>query len=57
MAIGLMSMAAGVLKTEWAMWIAVALLLAGSLGLAVYSYLVWRTDPDKTPPAGTLPAN
>jgi immunity protein, SdpI family len=28
----------------------------GVLGLVVYSYLVWKDDPDKTPPAGTLPS-
>ncbi len=35
---------------------------AGFLGAAilvvnVYSYFVWRKDPDKMPPPGTLPAN
>jgi len=29
---------------------------ASLLGLVVYSYLVWRTDPAQVPPAGTLPA-
>ena len=29
---------------------------AGVLALIVYSYVVWRNDPDKVPPAGTLPA-
>jgi len=31
----------------------VGLLAAGVS--AVYSYFVWRTDPDKVPPAQTLP--
>lgn len=26
------------------------------LALVVYSYFIWRRDPDKIPPAGTLPA-
>jgi uncharacterized membrane protein len=26
------------------------------LALTVYSYIVWRNDADRTPPAGTLPA-
>ena len=36
------------------------LLIGGSVGVAiwrmVYSYLVWRTDPDKVTPGGTSPA-
>ena len=37
--------------------IGVEILLGASiLGLFVYSYLVWRNDPDKVPPAGTSPA-
>ena len=32
------------------------LLAAAILGLLVYSYVVWRNDPDKVPPAGTSPA-
>jgi hypothetical protein len=27
-----------------------------ALGLAVYSFLVWRTDPERVTPAGTQPA-
>lgn len=34
-----------------------AALLAVVAFLFVYSYLVWRTDPDKQPPAGTQPAD
>jgi hypothetical protein len=31
---------------------------AGALAivLVIYSYFIWRRDPDKIPPAGTLPA-
>ena len=55
-AAGLAFMAAGVVQTAWALWTAVATLLVGLLGVAVYSYFVWRADPDKVPPAGTTPA-
>jgi len=38
----------------------VAICVAAAMGMAVvlltYSYFVWRADPDKQPPAGTLPA-
>jgi hypothetical protein len=33
------------------------LVLAASLGLAAYSYAVWRRDPDKVPPAGRTAAS
>jgi uncharacterized membrane protein len=36
-------------------WIAGAILGMVAV-LVVYSYLTWRSDPDKIPPAGTLPA-
>lgn len=29
---------------------------AVAIGLAIYSYLIWRTDPDRVEPAGTRPA-
>jgi len=54
---GVALMAAGVLRTEFAMIAAFCLLGAGSLGAVVYSYFVWKTDPDRVPPAGTLPGN
>jgi len=53
---GLAFMAAGLIQAAWAFYAACSLLLVGVLGLVVYSYLVWRGDPDKVPPADTLPA-
>ena len=47
---------AGVLRPAWAPGAVAAVLIGSVLLLSVYSYLVWRTDPDKTPPAGTSPA-
>jgi uncharacterized membrane protein len=39
---------------------AARLLVFGAAGIAVwsmvYSYILWRSDPDKVPPAGTTPA-
>ena len=34
----------------------VVALITGALVSVIYSYVVWRDDPDKTPPAGTSPA-
>ncbi len=53
---GFAVMAAGLVHAPWALWSAFAALLAGFLGVTVYSYFVWRSDPDKVPPAGTSPA-
>jgi uncharacterized membrane protein len=47
----------GLLDPVRAVWLGGITLGACSLGLAVYSYFVWRTDPDRVPPAGTLPSN
>lgn len=55
-ATGLVFMVAGVLQTPWSLVTAVATMLVGIAGVIVYSYFVWRADPDKVPPAGTTPA-
>jgi|KBSSwiStaDraftv2_1062776.scaffolds.fasta_scaffold35676_4 uncharacterized membrane protein len=54
---GLALMAAGLIGTPSAMGVAAVILAAGVLGAVVYSYFVWKSDPDRVPPAGTLPAN
>ena len=54
--VGLATMGSGVLGGRVALPIAMALLLLGTAGLVVYSYLVWRADPDKVPPAGRTAA-
>lgn len=53
---GVAFMAAGLIRQPWAMVFAFVVMGAGMLALIVYSYLVWREDPDKVPPAGTSPA-
>jgi uncharacterized membrane protein len=54
---GLCFMGAGVFRTHF-MWNAAAgLLVAGVIATVVYSYFVWRTDPDRVPPAGTQPSD
>lgn len=54
---GIALMAAGVIHTPFAMGAAFAILAAGTVGAVVYSYFVWKSDPDRVPPAGTLPGN
>jgi uncharacterized membrane protein len=53
---GIAFMIAGLIHRRWAAVAAFAFLFAEALTLIVYSYRVWRDDPDKMPPAGTLPA-
>jgi uncharacterized membrane protein len=54
---GIALMAAGAIGRPVAIGIAFGLLGVGVSFTIVYSYLVWRSDPDRVPPAGTLPAN
>ena len=54
---GIALMVAGVVGRPVAMVIASMLLGAGVLVSIVYSYIVWKSDPERVPPAGTLPAN
>lgn len=54
---GIALMGAGVVGTPAAMNVAFGILVAGLVVTTVYSYFVWRSDPDRIPPAGTLPAN
>jgi uncharacterized membrane protein len=53
---GALLMATAVARAAWAVWVMLGVGGAGLVGLAVYSYVLWRNDPDKTPPAGSLPA-
>jgi uncharacterized membrane protein len=43
------------IRTQWAFMVVMALVLASVVVMTVYSYLVWRNDPEKSSPAGTLP--
>jgi len=54
---GIVWMGAGVVGTPMAMALALGILMAGVVSAIVYSYLVWKGDPDRVPPAGTLPSN
>jgi uncharacterized membrane protein len=48
LAIGLAFLASIPFRTTVAITLIVAFAVAASIGLVVYSYLVWRTDPDRT---------
>ncbi|MCE7938203.1 hypothetical protein DCC79_08275 [bacterium] len=50
---GVLMALAGWLKAPWALGVAFGGLLAGTLALVVYSYVVWRDAPDRVPPGGT----
>ncbi len=54
--LGVLFIVTGVARASWAVWIMAVGGGAGVLGLVAYSYVLWRRDPEKTPPAGTLPA-
>lgn len=54
--LGLLTMASGIAAPGRSILVMVALILAATAGLAAYSYVVWRSDPDKVPPAGRTAA-
>ena len=49
-----------VLQACWnARWLVIVQIIYGAIALVslvVYSYWLWRSDPDRTPPAGTSPS-
>ncbi len=47
---------AGMLRSPGALVATFVIGALGILGTIVYSYTLWRDDPDRIPPAGTLPA-
>lgn len=52
---GLGLMGTSIVHAPWASMVCLGLFLLTVVGTFVYSYLVWRNDPGKVPPAGTLP--
>lgn len=55
-AAGIVILLVAMVRPEWAVWAMVLSLAPAGLVPAIYSYFVWRNDPEKVPPAGTLPA-
>lgn len=53
--LGLMIAPLGLLRHEAAIWLLIGFTLAYVAFMFWYSWRVWRDDPDRTPPAGTLP--
>ncbi len=55
MGMGVAQIAVGLLHAVWATKAMLGLIILGTLVICAYSYLAWRKDPAKVPPAGTLP--
>lgn len=55
--VGLALVASGFAGSPASFALIPALIAGCALLLFAYSYLVWRGDPEKTPPAGTLPGD
>jgi len=53
---GALMLAAGLSGAQWLQIAALVGFFGGLIGAVVYSYVVWKRDPDKVPPAGTTPA-
>lgn len=54
--IGAAFIVAGISRAPFAVPVAVAIAMLGTVYLLAFSYVVWRSDPERIPPAGTLPA-
>ena len=50
--VGLATVGSAFLGPRLAFWVMIAGLMGGALVLVVYSYLLWRQDPDKVAPTG-----
>jgi uncharacterized membrane protein len=48
-AMGVSMAVAGLLQTAWALYLALLLIVVGTVGLVAYSFVVWRDDPRRTP--------
>jgi uncharacterized membrane protein len=55
--VGLATIAATFVSPRLAFWVLIGGLVGGTVAVVIYSYVLWRQDPDKIPPAGTLPAD
>jgi len=54
---GVLFAVAGFAHRLWVCWVAIGAMAVGVLFVVIYSYLVWKDAPDKTPPGGTTTAN
>jgi immunity protein, SdpI family len=54
---GVLFAIAAVINAVWMSVTSFVVLMAGTLWTIIYSYLVYRSDPNRTPPAGTLPSS
>jgi uncharacterized membrane protein len=57
MGLGLIFAATGVFRLGSFSWVAIGAVFATVATLFVYSYIVWRDDPEKQSPVGTQPAD
>jgi uncharacterized membrane protein len=55
--LGMLFVTAGMARVSWFSYFVMGSVLAVVAVLFVYSYLVWRQDPEKQAPTGTVPAD
>jgi uncharacterized membrane protein len=55
--VGLATFPAAFLPVPWNLAAVLGVPLLATAWLVLYSYLVWRRDPDRVPPSGTTPAD
>ena len=57
MLLGLATFPAAFLPAPWSLAAVFGSLLLGTVWLLLYSYVLWRRDPDRVSPSGTTPAD
>ena len=57
LAMGLAVAACGFAQTSWMVAVATTLVIVSMVWIVVYSYVVWRDDPERLAPAGTSPTS
>ena len=55
-AMGVVMMAMALVRPGWPLWTMIALVAAGPISLVIYSYRVWRDDPERQSPGREPPA-
>ena len=49
---GAVTLLCGLARPAWGVFVMLGTILPSALAMTAYSYMVWRDDPERTPPSG-----